>query len=802
MLFNYIKIAFRNLVRKKVYTAINVIGLSVGAAASLIIFLYVYDQLSYDEFIPDSNRVYRMVEERKYPDRVADFAMIPSGFSTILAQEIPEIEASTRLVGFPNFSTNVRYKDNIFAESYFFSADSNFFEFFPFQLLKGNPNNVLRHPNTIVLTASTAARYFGDEEPVGKFLEMFGTNVEVVGVMEDVPANSHLKFDALGPSMTIDFVREANFYVAGTFTYVRLAPNANAKTVDEKMPAVVEKYVAGPIERDLGVSYKKYVADGNGYRFFLQPIEDIHLTSHRMNEIRANGSLTAVRTLMLICILILVIAGINFVNLATARSSERAKEVGVRKVLGSMRKQLIIQFLAESLLISFISMIIAFAIVQGSLAFFNTTFKTQLQLTDNPVAISVLLGVTLVLGLASGLYPAFYISSLKPVLVLKGKFQSSAMGNWLRNGLVVFQFTISIILISATLIVYDQLEFMQNKSLGFERENLLVINHNTEGDQSAAIHDELRRIPGVKAVGASSSVPGGYFFGLLFRLQGSGEIFTPKGFNADDNFAEAMGLNIIDGRWFSREYDDTLSIVVNQRAVKALNLKDPVGTILTNNVNPTTTARYTIVGVVEDFNFESLHLDIAPLVIMSTEGQFTFQNALVARVEMNGMDNTLAAMESKWKELVPTEPFNYNFLDQRLKILYESEQASGNLLTTFTLIAIIVACVGLFGLTAYTANQRTKEIGVRKVLGATSASIVQLLSKDFALLVLVALLIGAPMAWYMMREWLQSFAFRVPLNATPFLYAGLIVAVFTMVTISYQAVKSALINPAESLKED
>jgi len=802
MLFNYLKIAFRNLLRKRVFAAINVIGLSVGAASSLIIFLYAQEELSYDEFLPDHDRTYRMVEERKYPDRLAHFAMIPPGFATVLPEEIPEVEAVTRLIGFPNFTTPVRYGDQVFSENYFFSADSNFFSVFPFRLLKGNPERALRHGATIVLTESTAKKYFGADEPIGKSLEIFGNHLEVVAVMEDLPPNSHLKFDALTAASGINFVGTPNFYIAGTFTYVRLARGASAENVESKMPQVVEKYVAGDIERDLGVSYKKYIADGNGYTFLLQPVTDIHLRSHRLNEIRANGSQTAVNALIFICILILVIAGINFVNLATARSTERAREVGVRKVLGSMRKQLVIQFLAESLVISLISMVISILVVQGSLSFFNARYGQHLQLASNFWAIIALVVSTLVLGLASGLYPAFYISAMKPVMVLKGKFQSSKVGNLLRNGLVIFQFTISIILISATLVVYEQLEFLDSKSLGFEKENVVVIEHNSNGRQSEGLQQQLRAVPGVTNVASGSAVPGGYYYGIIYKQPGSEEAFTPKGFNADDHYFEAMGINLLAGRFFGPEYNDSLCVVVNQRAVKALNLKDPIGAKLVNNATPTTPVTYTIVGVVDDYNYESLHLEVSPLVIMSTESSFAFQSIIVARIESRQFESAIAGAQGVWKEVLPGEPFNYSFLDNRLAQMYASEQASGSLLTTFTFIAIIVACVGLFGLTAFTANQRTKEISVRKVLGASAMGIIRLLSKDFALLVLIALAIGAPLAWYAMGEWLQTFAFRISLGIKPFLLAGLIVALFTVVTISYQAIKSALINPAETLKED
>lgn len=803
MLTNYLKIALRTLINKKAYSIINILGLSVGAAASLIIFLYVQGEYSYDKFVPEADRIYRVVEDRIYPDRLAHFAMIPGGFASVLQEEIPEVEISTRLIGFPNFASVVRYEDNVFSEYYFFSADSNFFEVFPFQLLRGNKNEVLRHSNTIVLTSSTAHRYFGNKDPMGKIIKLDGQDLEVVGVMENIPENSHLKFDALGPSIGVQFLQEPNYYIAGTYTYIKLVQDGNPDLTESKIPALVDKYAAGQIERDLGVSYQKYVADGNGYKYYLQPLTDIHLNSSRTNEIKPNGNSTVVNALAFIGFLILAIAGINFINLATARSAERAKEVGIRKVLGSMKKQLIAQFLSESFLISSVSVVLAIVMVQSSLIYFNTIAQRELYFNlDNPVILIAILGITLVLGLVAGLYPAFYISALKPVAILKGKFKSSAKGNLLRNGLVLFQFTMAIVLISATLVVFDQLNYIQSKSLGFEKENLMVISHNSQGEQSAALQQELSSLPGVQSVGSGNAVPGGYFFGLSFRLPGASEIFTPKGMTADDNFTATLNVKITQGRSFSKSYNDSLSIILNERAVRALNLEKPVGTVLINNADPNTPVPYTIVGVVEDFNYESLHSEIAPLIVMSTEGQINFQSVLIARLNGQGLNETITNIETRWKELQPDEPFIYSFIDNQLDDLYKSEQASGKLMTTFALIAIVIACVGLFGLAAYTASQRTKEIGVRKVLGATVLGIVSLLSKDFAKLVVISLVLGAPLAWVIMSEWLQSFAYRITLNVNTFLLAGAVVTLFTAATISYQAIKAATSNPVKSLKEE
>lgn len=806
MLFNYLKVALRALLKKKTFSIINITGLSVGATASLLIFLYIQNEISYDKQFPEHERTYRIVEDRIYPDRVAYFTMIPPGFATVLAEEVPEVEIATRLVGFSNFAANAQYEEKTFAEHYFFGADSNFFDVMPYRLLKGNPKDVLRHPNTIVLTQSTAKRYFANDDPIGKRIKLDGADNEVVGVMEDLPENSHLRFDALTSVQRFVFLQQQSFYIAGSYTYVKLAAGSNPGLVEEKFPGLVEKYAAGQIEREIGVSYKKYVENGNGYKYYLQPLADIHLNSHRLNEIKPGGSITTVRVLSFIGIMIVVIAGINFVNLATARSAERAREVGVRKVLGTKKRQLIGQFLSESVLITTISMIIAIVLLEVILSGFNNIAGTKLEFNvfNNPMLVIVILSVTLGLGVIAGLYPALFISNLKPVQVLKGKFRSTGSGQILRNGLVVFQFSVSIILISATLVVYDQLEFIRNKTLGFDKENVLVINHNSGAEQAKALTTQIRQVPGVQQAGFSNTVPGGYFYGTMYKKPGSDEAYTPKGMQMNDDYAATMNLKVLQGRAFNADFDDSLSVMINERAVAAMDLKDPVGTVLTHfpQGQNTIPVQLTIVGVVEDFHFESLHTPIAPLVIHNTEGLYNGGSLFVVKLDAKLTQQALSEIETKWKSLVPDQPFIYSFMDSRLSEMYSDESRSGTLLMIFSAVAIVIACVGLFGLAAYMANQRTKEIGVRKVLGASVSSIVKLLSKDFFKLVAISLAIGTPLSLFLVRQWLESFAYRVGLSATTFIIAGVIVMFFTAITISYQAINASLANPVNSLKEE
>lgn len=807
MFKNYLKIAVRSLLKNKIYTAINILGLTVGLACCVLILLHVQDELSYDDFHPNKDQLYRVALERIYPDYTSYYALIPSGFSEVFARELPEVQHATRLIGFPNFTSIVEYREQVFEENYVFFADSNFFEVFDFEILQGDPNGILSEPNTVILTQSTARKYFGDESPVGKTLEINQNDNEVVGVMQDIPENSHMKFDFLSSSTNLGFIQQPNYIAFSSYTYLELNPASDPIQVEEKIPPLVEQYASGQIERDLGVSYREYIAAGNGYDYFLQAIPDIHLHSNLQSEIQPNGNIIYVYIFISIAVLILIIACINFVNLATARSAERAREVGVRKVMGSNRAQLIRQFLTESVFISLCSMILAVGLIYLILPYFNNLAQKELSLIlfGNGFIGILLLGFALLVGLLAGLYPAFYISSMKPAEVMKGKFQSNARGRWLRNGLVVFQFAISIILISGTLVVNNQMDFIQNKRLGFDKENLLVIENIGNLEQTDAFKQQLLNLADVELVGGAGALPGDVFFGIQFQKPGNPEVLTGKGMTVDDHFVETMEMTMVEGRSFSEEYNDSLNVILNQAAVKAFGLEDPVGTRLTssNQVNnEQVTSVFTVIGVVEDFNFESLRTEITPLALLSTESAVGFENFLTIRLNTDNFSGVVGQAESMWQTMAPDSPFSYTFLDSDLAQLYRSEQTSASIFAVFAIIAIIIACVGLFGLAAYTAYQRTKEIGVRKVLGASVSGIVLLLSRDFARLVGIAFIIAVPVAWYVMQSWLQNFAYRVDLGLVTFLYAGLIALAVALLTVSYQAVTSAIANPVNSLRSE
>lgn len=807
MLKNYLKIAFRSLLKNKVYSVINIAGLSVGMACCVLILFHVQDELSFDNFHENGDRIYRVALERIYPNHVNNYAIIPSGFAEVFASDLPEVKQSTRLLGFPNFTNIVEYEDQMFEERYVFFADSNFFDLFQYDILQGDVDAALRNPNTVILTESTTEKYFGDENPIGKTIQINDQDNEVAGVMQDIPDNSHMKFDFLASSTSLGFVQQPSYTSFSTYTYLELVEGATPEQVEAKIPDIVKRYASGQIERDLGLSYEEYTAAGNGYNYFLQAIGDIHLHSNLESEIKPNGSIIYVYILSSIAFVILVIAGINFVNLATARSSDRAREVGIRKVMGSPRSQLIRQFLSESAFISLISLVIAIGIIQIVLPVFNNLAGKQLSMDlfitgSTPF---ILLGFALVVGLLAGIYPAFYISSLQPVDVLKGKLRSKSGGLWLRNGLVVFQFAISIILISGTFVVFNQMDFIQNTRLGFDKENVIVIDRANNVEQIEAFKDELQRIPGVSEVAGASTVPGGIFFGIQFQQQGGADVLTTKGFTADDHFFETMEMNILKGRAFSEDFNDSLSIVLNQTAVQSLGIDNPIGTILQSSVTintGTVLVPLTIVGVVEDFNFESLRAPITPLAILSTEGPLGFQVSLPVRFSNQNIQQTIAQIEDTWNEFAPGTLFSYSFLDNDLNAQYEAEQAAGNIFGVFAIVAIVIACVGLFGLAAFMAFQRTKEIGVRKVLGASVPNVILLLSKDFAKLVGIAFLIALPTAWLLMQNWLENFAYRTDLSLMTFVAAGIITLIIACITVSYQAISAALKNPVNSLRSE
>jgi putative ABC transport system permease protein len=813
MIRNFILVAFRSLIKQKIYSTINIVGFAISISACILILLYVQNEMSYDKFFPKADRIYKVALERIYPEHRTFYAVVPHSFADVIKKDFPEVE-NALLVNGPLNRTLITYKSSAseiksFEEYHVIFADSSFFDFFDLELVRGDKRTALTKPKQIVVTEATALKYFGDEDPIGKTLGGDAGEFTVSAVCKNLPGNSHLQFDFVGSLGDNQFFRQENFISFTAHLYLELKPNANPAELEEKFPQMVDRYAAAQIERDLGQSWDDYKKAGNGYRYFLQPLTNIHLDPTNIEAtITPNGNRDYVYILFCISMLILIIACINFMNLSTARSAERAREVGVRKALGSEKSSLVYQFLTESIVVSLSAMAVAVVLVRLVTPVFSQLVGQEVQLDYTPQNILLLVGAAIVVGVIAGLYPAFVLSGFNPVVVMKSSFSTNPKGTWLRNGLVVFQFMISILLIVGTLVVSQQMAFMQSKNLGFDKEQIVLVERFFSlREKSKTYLEEVRRMGSVVNVGATSSMLGreGDFFGVQFQPEGSSEILTVKSMGADDTFSQTIGFQLKEGRFFSEQTNDSLSIILNEKAVSVLGLSDPLGKRLvssTQNQDGTETVRtFTIIGIANNFHFQSLRDEITPLVIFSTE-LLQFQQFLAVRLKAGNVQESIAQLEKKWKEIAPEQPFRYSFLDEQIKNEYAEEKRSGNLFSLFSGLAIVIACVGLFGLSAYTASLRTKEIGVRKVLGASVAGVTLLLSKDFTKLVLVAFVLAVPISWWAMHNWLQSFAYRIALGAQPFAMAGVAALVIAWCTVSYQSIKAAMVNPVRSLRSE
>jgi putative ABC transport system permease protein len=815
MLKNYLTIAWRNLTRNRNYALINILGLSIGLACFMMIMLYVQDEMSYDRFHPKGDRIHRMVLERIYPGRSRQYALIPAGFADALKKELSEVEAACRTFFFPGGGFFINKGQEVFEEKEVMWADSTFFDLFGVPMLAGDPRTALSKPNNVVLTKTLARKYFGNENPIGKTIDLAQTqdDLQVTGVCADLPHNSHLQFSMLIASSNLQFIREPNYINFAAYTYLLLHPQTDPRQVEQKLPDLVTKYASGQVLRAFGVNYEEYQRQGNGYKYTLQALPSIYLTSNLESEIKPNGSMQRVYFFLVIAFLILVIACINFMNLATARSAGRAREVGIRKTLGSERSQIAGQFLLEAFVISAVAAVLAMMFNQLALPGFNSltdkAFSSTHMLSWQYFAL--LIGAAMLAGLLSGAYPAVALSSFKPIEVLRGKFLQTAKGAALRNTLVVFQFGISVFLIISTILVYKQLAFTQNKNLGYDKESILSLQ-NAGGmtkQQQETFKNEIANLPGVVAVSGCNTQPGQAYFGMSFQPGGAEESVTGSGLIVSEGYVECMKMEMAAGRSFRKDFMDTLSIVVNEAAVREMKLDDPIGKTLVSSddfLNPDTSRQsvYTIIGVVKDFHFQSLHHVISPLFLIHNQRSFStgVDGIVTVRLGAGEMVSILRKMEELWKKLQPETPFQYAFLDREWAALYASEMTTRRVFGLFSLLAIFIACLGLLALAAFTAERRTKEIGIRKVLGATTDGIIGLLSREFLSLVVVALVIASPIAWYAMNSWLQDFHYRIHIEWWVFLLAGVIAIVIAFLTVSFQSVKAALMDPVKSLRAE
>ena len=803
---NYLKIAYRNLIKNKIYSGINILGLSLGMAASILIIIYIADELSYDKFHPGGERIYRVAMQGKMNGNEFKMAYTPATMANALKEEVPEVE---EVIRFGLFSTMpVRYEEKTFTEPIMLVADPNFFDFFGFKLIKGNPATALSGTDKVILTETAAKKYFGEEEPIGKILLRGSDKVatEVSGVVVDPPHNSHIDYDMILSADSWDYMKDLQWSSNNLYTYFKTHPNADVQKVKAALDQFIEKYFGPDIEKFMGVSLAQFREQGNQFGYTITALHDIHLHSDLDGEIKPTGNIQYLYIFGAIALFIIVIACINFMNLSTARSANRAKEVGVRKSVGAEKSRLIAQFLSESMIYSFISGLVAVVFILLALSPFNSLSGKDLGfgIFANPLVIIGMLVFFVVIGIMAGSYPAFYLTSFSPVAVLKGKIRTGVKRSAFRNGLVVFQFFVSISLIISSMVVYKQLNYMQEKNLGFEKENVINLLHTQSlGQNSEAFKQELLSNTGFIASSYANDLPPNIDWTSVFKTVDTQQDFLCNLNFVDKDHVQAMGYKIVMGRFFSKDYpSDTGSIVINESAFRQMGWTKLDGNqrlagYWTGN---TELVEREVIGVVQDFNFESLRATVRPL-IMALGPEPNGEMAI--RISPGNIQDKIDFLEKTWKKHADGAAFEYSFVDANFDALFQSEQKMGNIILVFTVLAISIACLGLFGLAAYTTEQRSKEISIRKALGASMANLVTILSKDFTLLVVLAFVISGPLTYYFMtRYWLQNFAYRVDIDAFLVLLAGVIAIVIAWLTVSYQSFKTAANNPVDYLKNE
>ena len=803
MLRNFFKIAYRNLIKNRIYTFINIAGFAIGLASCIIILLFVNYEMSYDDFFETSNDIYRVTAQGTIGGKAFNQAVTAPPMAKALMDDYPEVIKATRIMPTPNML--IRNGDIIFIENNFFWADSLFFEVFPYKLILGDPTKVLDADHTVVLTKKLALKYFGRVDIVGEVMEFEDfTPYTVTGVCEDTPENSHFKFDMLASISSLGWDKSDFWLNHAFYTYIQLRPGFDPRELESKFPTMIKKYIAPQIKPLIGMDLDKYYENGGFFGYTLQPIKDIHLKSNIEYEIGPNGSITYIYIFSIIALFILIIACINFMNLSTARATTRAREVGVRKVLGSNMLQLLRQFLTESIILTTIAMIFAILLVYIALPFFNDVAgkNFHFDLFGSFYTIPLLLLTIIVVGTLAGIYPAFYLSSFQPVKVLKTTLTSSGKSSYLRSGLVIFQFSISIFLFIATFVIQDQLYYVQNKNLGWDKDNLIVIKRAwAVEDNEEAFIEKLKQNPNILDVTSSGHIPGKGFGMTVFRKENAprSEQLLLNVITAKMDFDKTFKLDLKGGRFFSPEFpSDSNSVVVNESLVKMMGIENPVGSdLIMPGESDDKDFRFHIIGVVKDFHYESFHQIIKPLIIF-LDRQWPFY--ITTRVTSNNVKETIEYLKSTWKEFIPDKPFEYFFMDEDFAKLYDNEIRTAKIFTTFSILAIVIACLGLFGLTTYSTMTRRKEIGIRKTLGASIPGIIVMFSMQLSKWVLFANLIAWPLAYFFADKWLSNFEYKVDLTLMSFVLAGLLAFLIAIVTVTYQSLKAALANPVNSLR--
>ncbi|MBI9072227.1 MAG: ABC transporter permease [Melioribacteraceae bacterium] len=804
MFSNYLKIALRNLLKHKVFSLVNILGLSVGITCTVLLSLYVQHELSYDHYHPKADRIYRVAASYALMGQAYELAVTPAPLANALLTEFSEVEEVAR---FRKRGAEVfRYMNQSFKEDESIYADASIFNVFKIDLIKGNTETALQSPNTIILNEKTARKYFGDENPIGKAIVVDnGDNFKVTGIFKEIPNNTHFQFDLILSITSLDESMEPYWFSNNFNTYIVLNKHANPKTVEAKFPALLEKYLGPEVEQLLGKPFSEMTDDEGHARFYLQPVTDIHLTSDLMSELGQNSDIKYVYIFSAIALFILIIAGINYMNISTAQSASRAKEVGVRKVLGSNKNQLIRQFLTESFLTVLISIIISVLLTELSMSHFNDLTNKVLSLNyfSNYFIAGLLFGIFTFVGIFSGVYPAFVISSFNPASVLSRKIIKGAKSGLLRNGLVILQFATSIIMIIATLVVLNQLNFIQNKKLGFNKDHVIILNEAyLLGDQVKSMKNSMLGYSAVESASISGflPVPSNGNTSAVFPYGKKEKTVAVQQWQVDNDYIKTMGMEIVEGRDFSKEFgNENENIIINEAMVKQFGFKNPIGERIVHYTSHNNDSKAnTVIGVVKDFHFESLRNNIAPLIMFfeNNDGSIAF------KVKSESLTEVIDLMKMNWKKFAPNQPFNYSFLDLRFDAMYRSEQRISRVFAVFSGLAIFLGCLGLFSLSAFSAERKTKEIGIRKVLGSSVLKIVYMLSKEFFAMIFISFLIAAPIAYYFMNKWLMDFAYRISLDIWVFIGTGLITYFIAMIAVSYNAVRAAFSNPVDSLRNE
>jgi len=806
MLFNYLKIAIRNILRQKFYSFINITGLSIGLITSLLIVLYIVDEFSYDKFHKDANLIYRVNLMGRMSGQEFTSAYSSAPVAAGFIEEIPGVEKACRIAPWKDIS--VKHLEDSYTEKTVLVADSNFFDFFSFKLIFGDAKTALARPYCIVLTESAANRIFGytgpgDNRLIGQILE-FGIErwtCTVMGVVEDPPPNSHFHFSMILSMGSWDYSRNSVWVSNSLLTYIKLNNNTDMEYVESKIPELVKKHIGPQAQQYLGISFEEFIEQGGSYGFYLQPLLDIHFSPEVDLHLEPGGNMNTIYLLMGIVIFIIAIASINFMNLSTARFSGRAKEVGVRKSLGGSVSRLRTQFLIESVLYTLISLIIAQVVLALILPQFNALSGKLLTIKSlyNFYYMTTIILLIVIIGLMAGSYPAFYLTSFKPVEVLRGRIKAGTKSKGIRRILVIFQFTMSTGLIICTLLIFKQLQYVQNKDLGFDKNNLIVIkNAELLGSDKDVFKEELLKMTEVVNVSICNLVPPNVNYSDLFRPVGEDK--QERGSNyciADEDLLATLRLSTVDGRFFSKEFpSDFKGVVINETAARLFGWENPVGQKVQTFWKENNEDIREVIGVIKDYNFQSLEEEITSLIIfLGKEG-----NNLLVRLTPGDINRKINLIQSKWKAFPNRGSFDYSFINDDFSAKFRKEQQLSKIFLVFTLLAIFIASLGLFGLATFTSEQRSKEIGIRKAMGASSNSVVRLMSLEYINLIFISFIIAVPLSYVIINWWLKNFAYKTEIGAFNFIIGGIIALFIAVLSVSYQSLKAASHNPVDSLK--